>query len=1146
MSHWDLIGPATTGQLISSKRRTNSLETISRGNVISMTDVREWLESLGLGEYAEGFESNRIDWALIPDLDHALLKEIGVTVVGDRMRLLRATAQLATPPERFPEAAGINSETVPSGQAERRHLTVMFADLVGSTELAQDLDPEDLRDVNRAYQNAAKTAIERYGGFVARYMGDGVLAYFGYPQAHEDDAERAVQAGLALVESIPALETPIRIAVRIGVATGPVVVGDLIGEGASQESAVVGETPNLAARLQREAEENQVVIAEATRRLVDGLFELGALGVRELRGFSEGQALWAVGGRRLTTSRFQARQEASLLPMVGRGSELALLRARWQTALDGEGQIVLLGGEPGIGKSRLSEAFVVGAEDQPPITIRYQCSPLYENSAFSPFTYQLQHAARFHVEDEERTKLDKLESLLRTSSERGRALSLIASLLSLPTERYPELALSPEARKADTVRALVGEIKARSNDTPVLLLFEDVHWIDPSSLEVLGALIEAAPSLPVMLLITHRPEFNSTWDAHPNVTVLRLNRLPQRDGTAIVNEITHGKQLPAEIVQEILERTDGVPLFVEELTKTIIESGALRETESRYERGDASAALSIPDSLSDSLMARLDRVGEAKTVAQQAAVIGRDSPLELLRKVYDGSDSNLEQHLSTLIESQLVFRRRIGGNEIIQFKHALVRDIAYNSLLRANGRMYHTRVAEALQRDYPLICEQAPETIALHLTHGGDARAALAQWERALHRAVKRSAIVEAMNLFERVRELLVELYDGGERANFELDLILSVGPTLSLASEFGWGEKRVGELFERASQLSLRLARDDDLFPAVWGQWLSSFARGDIEHSNRHIATLFEISDRTRKPEFVLQAHHAAIPNIHISGDLIRANESANIVLSSYDKELHADHALRYGGHDPAVCAGTLGALPLWQRGMLQQSYDRTQDGIALARATGHRLSLAHGLVCTGLLYMILGRSEDSLAIAEEAAPLAQRQGAKAYSTMAIFIERWSKAAMSNVSPVLAPVLEALQNWLDARLPWDMLTIGVTAELSVRGGEISTAQTIVDLGLERAVQSNQPYWDPDLYRLKGLAVSHADPTAGRALLYTALAKARAQQSLIFELRTAMALASVLPRDNDAAPLLRATYASINDGSNFADLRQARELIETV
>jgi class 3 adenylate cyclase len=512
-----------------------------------MSDVSEWLDALGLGQYADTFEENAIERDHLPDLDHEVLQAIGVSAAGHRMTILKAAAALQedelNPQATFDRRGAAHSNS--HAEAERRHLTVMFADLVDSTRLSQALDPEDLREVNRAYQDAAKTAIERYGGFVARYMGDGVLAYFGYPQAHEDDAERAVQAGLALVEAIPALKTPTQVAVRIGIATGPVVVGDVIGEGASQESAVVGETPNLAARLQGEADENQVVIAQATQRLVGGLFELATLGVRELKGFSEGQALWVVRGRRLAPSRFQARREASLIPMVGRSSEVALLQSRWQTALDGEGQIVLLGGEPGIGKSRLSEAFTDSMEDQPSITIRYQCSPLYENSAFFPFSHQLQHTARFAAEDTVQTKLDKLESLLRTTCERDKALSLIGSLLSLPTDRYRQLALSPEERKVATINALVRELEALSDDAPVLILFEDVHWIDPSSLELLRALVDAAPSLPVMLLITHRPEFNSAWDAHRNVTALRLNRLPRRDGNTIVDEIAHGKTRPS-------------------------------------------------------------------------------------------------------------------------------------------------------------------------------------------------------------------------------------------------------------------------------------------------------------------------------------------------------------------------------------------------------------------------------------------------------------------------------------------------------------------------------------------------------------------------------------------------------------------------
>lgn len=485
-----------------------------------MSDIRQWLEQLGLSKYAQVFVENDVDLEVLPHVTDEHLEKLGVSL-GHRVKMLKAIEALGTNPEaaKAKRMDAVHHQPAAAGKPERRQLTVMFADLVGSTELSQEFDPEDLRDGNRAYQDAAKATIERFGGYVARYMGDGVLAYFGYPQAHEDDAERATRAGLQLADSVPQLETPMKLAVRVGIATGPVVVGDLIGEGASQESAVIGETPNLAARLQGEGDANTVLVSAATHALVHGSFEFEALGERSVKGFAKAQPLWRVVGERQTESRFEARQGIALGRFVGRRSELALLLERWESALGGEGQVVLLGGEPGIGKSRLSEEIRRAVEVQPHLTLRYQCSPHHTNSAFYPFITQLQHAARFQPGDSVAGRLTKLEGLIRgPPEERDKALELFATLLSLTAQRYPALELTPSHRKAQTIDVLCAELEVLCRERPVLVLFEDAHWVDPTSREVLDAIVNVVQRLSVLLVITHRPEFESPWDAHGHVT----------------------------------------------------------------------------------------------------------------------------------------------------------------------------------------------------------------------------------------------------------------------------------------------------------------------------------------------------------------------------------------------------------------------------------------------------------------------------------------------------------------------------------------------------------------------------------------------------------------------------------------------------
>ena len=608
-------------------------------------DITKWLESLGLGQYADAFDEGAIDWEVLPSLDRDILKELGVKAPGHRIKILNGIQALGS---NATLAATLSATAQPVGsttaEAERRQLTVMFCDLVGSTELSQRLDPEDLREVNRTYQDACKGAIERYDGYVARYMGDGVLAYFGYPQAHEDDAERAILSGLGLIDSVPHLDTghrDIELGVRIGIATGPVVVGDLIGEGASQESAVVGETPNLAARLQALADKNAVVIGPRTHELAGGGFEYQDLGAHTLKGIAEPVQAWRVVASVPVVSRFQASHRAGLTPLVGREHEIGLLLDRWEQSKDGDGQVVLLSGEAGIGKSRITESLQEQTAPDNPARFHYQCSPYFTNSALHPIIDQLERAARFDVDDANEDKLTKLESALAKIDD-DTVVPLFASLLSIPVDgRYPAIEMSPERQREATLDALIAHIGVATSDAPVLVIFEDAHWADPTSLDLLELTIGRIRALPVLVVITFRPDFVSPWPDHSHVTSLTVNRLARGLASALAEGITSGKPLPSEVLQQVIEKTDGVPLFVEELTKSILESGVLTEMSDRYVLSGPLTEVVIPSSLHDSLMARLDRLGSVKEIAQRAATIGRTFSLEMLAAISERPEEEL-------------------------------------------------------------------------------------------------------------------------------------------------------------------------------------------------------------------------------------------------------------------------------------------------------------------------------------------------------------------------------------------------------------------------------------------------------------------------------------------------------------------------
>ena len=621
-------------------------------------DVAEWLRGLGLEHYTPAFRDNDIDGEVLRGLTADDLRELGVASIGHRRRLLDAIARLVDGQPSV-EASPAPSAAAVSSEAERRQLTVMFCDLVGSTALSTRLDPEDLREIIAAYHRAVTEVVRGFDGFVAKYMGDGVLAYFGYPRAHEDDAERAIRTGLGVVDTVGRLDgKSVVLQARIGIATGLVVVGDLIGEGSAQEQSVVGETPNLAARLQGLAEPNAVVIAAGTRRLVGDLFEYRDLGTVDVKGIDVPVPAWQVLRPSGVESRFEALHGSLLTPLVGRDEEIDLLLRRWARAKAGDGQVVLISGEPGIGKSRITAALLERLQGEPHIHLRHFCSPYYQDSALFPFIDQLGRAAGFVREDTPLAKLEKLESLLTRAVPPPEDIALLADLLSLPaSERRPIPNLSPPQKKQRTLAALLRQLEGLARQQPVVMIFEDAHWIDPTSRELLDLIIEHLRTVPVLLLVTFRPEFQPPWTGLPQVTVLALNRLDRRDRTTLAEQISGGKALPDEIAGQIADRTDGVPLFVEELTKTVLESGLLRAEADRYVLDRALPPFAIPTTLHDSLMARLDHLDSVKRIAQIGAAIGREFPYTLLRLVSGLYENELHTALGRLVASGLVFQR---------------------------------------------------------------------------------------------------------------------------------------------------------------------------------------------------------------------------------------------------------------------------------------------------------------------------------------------------------------------------------------------------------------------------------------------------------------------------------------------------------
>ena len=905
-----------------------------------MQQIGDWLKKLGMSEYAERFEENRIDPSVLPDLTDQDLERLGV-LLGDRRKMLRAIRELAGDAPVAPHPPAV-TEARPQDAAERRQLTVMFCDLVGSTTLSARLDPEDLREIIGAYQRCCAVLVELNGGFVAKYMGDGVLAYFGYPQAHEDDAERAVRAGLALVEAVPKLTTaagsPLQ--VRVGIATGLVVVGDLIGAGAAQEQAVVGETPNLAARLQAIAEPDTVVIAESTRKLLGNLFELQDLGARDLKGIAGPAArAWAALRTNSVESRFDALHTTGLTPLVGRDEEVELLLRRWSRAKTGEGQVVLLSGEAGIGKSRLTAAVLERLATEPHTRLRYFCSPQHTDSALYSIIGQMERAAGLAHDDKPQAKLDKLDAALGQISTSVQDVALFAEMLSLPNDgRYPALDLTPEQRRQRTLEALMSQLAGLARQNPVLMIFEDAHWVDPTSLEVLGRAVDRIATLHVLLVVTFRPEFNAPWVGQSHVTSLTLNRLGEREAAAIIARLVENKELPAAVMAEIVERSDGIPLFVEEMTKAVLEAeseGAARRTAAT----GPSLAQAVPASLHASLMARLDRLGPAKEVAQIGAAIGREFSHALLASVALQTGAELELALDRLIQAGLLFRQGTPPQATFLFKHALVQDVAYSTLLRGARRTLHARIADALLAASDI----APEIVAMHLQRAERSAESISYWRKAGEQSARRANDREAVSHFRRALSLLEAQPETNERWRTELAILSQLGP--ALMNVHGWAAAEVGEVVERAADVGRRLESSQELAPSIANLWVFQFSNGRLDAAEKISDDLLRIGRELNNSDVLLQGHHCAWPVCWGRGALADAVGHIDAGLALYDEERHAHHRFLYLGHDPAVCGLSIASQLYSTLGYPTRAIDTGERALALARRLNHEPSLVHGL---------------------------------------------------------------------------------------------------------------------------------------------------------------------------------------------------------
>ena len=1118
-----------------------------------MQQIADWLEKLGLSEYADRFAENGISVAALPHVTDQDFKDIGV-LLGHRRILLAAIGELAGAPTATPEPA-VETKPKPQEAAERRQVTVMFSDLVGSTALSARMDPEDLREVISAYQKCVAETVARFGGFVAKYMGDGVLVYFGYPQAHEDDAERAVRAGLELVAAVGGLQTHAPLQTRVGIATGLVVVGDLIGSGASQEQAIVGETPNLAARLQSIAEPNTVIIAENTRKLVGNLFEIRDLGAQDLKGIVAPTRAWAALRPSSVESRFEALHASGLTELVGREEELEILLRRWSKAKSGEGQVVLLSGEPGIGKSRLTAALLEAVAAEPQIRLRYFCSSQHTDSALYPIMSQVERAAGFAHDDPAQAKLDKLDVLLSRSLTPRQDTALLAEMLSLPNDRrYPALELTAQQRRQKTLEALTAQLEALSRSSPVLMIFEDVHWIDPTSLEVLGRTVDRLRTLGVLLVITYRPEFEPPWIGRPYVTALSLNRLGERQIAALIEWVTGNKSLPESIRHDIIERTDGIPLFVEEMTKAVLEAQGEGTGVSALATMP-SPSVGLPASLHASLMARLDRLGPAKEVAQIGAVLGREFSHALLAAVARKSEKALQSALDRLFVAGLLFRQGVPPHASYLFKHALVQDAAYGTLLREPRRALHARIVETLENQFAEITESRPELLARHSTEAGLIEKAVGLWGEAGLRSLERSSLVEAAEQLTQALTLIAKLPASPALRRQEIKLqVALITPFIHVkgyaAPETKAAVERARLLIEQAEALGE--PPEDPLlwFSVLNGFWLANYVAGNgdaiCEIANQFLA----LAEKQGAVAPLVLGHRMMGTSLLHVGCLTEARAHLDRAIALYDPAAHRPLATRFG-QDVLVITLLRRSMALWTLGYPDTAVADTEHALRDAREIGHAATLLVAFIAPIWTYPNCGNYAAANGPINELVALAEEKDASYWKVFGMLAQAsllvLTGEAVEAV-PMLTSGLAALRSMgATLHLPWYLLSLTrAYGEL----GLFDSAWRCTGEAMTTVETTKERWLEAEVYRTGGeIALVSPNPDAAKAEAYfeRALAIARQQQAKSWELRAAMSLAR-LWRDQgkvqQARQLLAPVYGWFTEGFNTRDLKDAKALLE--
>jgi class 3 adenylate cyclase/predicted ATPase len=1112
-------------------------------------DLTEWLGKYGLGLYAETFAKNHIDYSVLSDLNENDLEKIGVSL-GHRKILLRAIAALTAAQGFAGSPTAASNEASPSSahrDAEFRQITVLFCDLVGSTQLSETLEPEDLQKLIDAYRAGCNKAIDRYGGSVARYFGDGIMAFFGWPRAHEDDAVRAVRAALEVVTYVSQIPGPVALACRIGICSGPVIVGDIANSASSWSMDAVGETPNVAARLQTLAAANTVLIAESTRRLVATAFDLQDLGPHELKGLTKPIRIYRVDAAKSATSRFEATHAESLTPLAGRSSEMSLLLDRWNKVKEGDGQAVLLSGIPGVGKSRLLYELKSHVQEEPHFFLLHQSSPYHTQSAFFPVIEQIEQAADLNARESDADKIKKLRAYLpRSAGSSDEQVLLIANLLSIPVENDGELSkLTPQQVKNRTISALVDLLFHFSSQRPTVCVFEDAHWLDPSTIELLELIISQIDRARVLLVVSCRPEFRPSWIAHPNIATHSLTRLSQGEVKKMIRTLIGGESIPSQVIDQIVQKTDGVPLFIEELTTSIL--SAPSRTRATSERAAQPAAIRVPETLSDALMERLDRVAPSRKLAQIAAVIGREFSYDLLSSASQIEEDEIQSALALLEGADIIYRVGISPSVRFVFKHALLRDAIYDSLLKSKRQQIHADIAGILESDQPQVAETRPEVLAYHHQEAGNHLLAIRCWLESGRRALAHSANIEAIASFRKALELLSALPETADRNKQEIEIQLALGIPLIAVQGYASVESR--EAFSRARSLCLRLGDIPEYFQTLFGLWGHAWMSGKNDEA-LHMADEFMARARAKSETVPLTVAH------RIMGSTLLTNGNFQ---SSTD---HFENAIRLSGQgkqplnnlymvEPQAASLLLLSWDLWFLGYPDRALSRVSEGLKLAQDLGHQYTIAFAHYMTSVVHLLRGDAARAFAAAEISLGISREQRFSLYAILSRISRGRAMSGLGRAEEASAEITggigEARRQGVGFMLP---MMESWLADLYANAGESALARSIIEAALENI--GNGRSWEAELHRQRGqllLALGPSSMEEAETHLQNSIDVARRQGAKSLELRAATSLAELRRaqgRANEARALLEPVVGWFEEGADTIDVKRGRETLKAL